>query len=105
MLEGDEVIRKGDMLWTDFGITYLGLNTDTQHLAYVLKDGEREVPKGLRDGMKAAMPPMACAPRRWQVCTSSSVYARMNGTVIVTWARSGRTNSARVRNFLMTLKM
>ena len=54
MLEGDEVIRRGDMLWTDFGITYLGLNTDTQHLAYVLKDGEREAPKGLRDGMKAA---------------------------------------------------
>jgi hypothetical protein len=25
------------------------------------------------DGMKAAMPPMACAPRRWQVWTSSSV--------------------------------
>lgn len=29
MLEGDEIIQKGDMLWTDFGITYLGLNTDT----------------------------------------------------------------------------
>ena len=54
MLEGDEVIRKGDMLWTDFGITYLRLNTDTQHLAYVLKDGEREAPRGLRDGLKAA---------------------------------------------------
>ena len=54
MLEGDEVIRKGDMLWTDFGITYLRLNTDTQHLAYVLKDGEQEAPKGLRDGLKAA---------------------------------------------------
>jgi Xaa-Pro aminopeptidase len=54
MLEGDEVIQKGDMLWTDFGITYLGLNTDTQHLAYVLKDGETEAPKGLREGLKAA---------------------------------------------------
>ncbi len=27
----------------------------------------------LRDGMKAAMPPMAWAPRLWQVRTSSSV--------------------------------
>jgi Xaa-Pro aminopeptidase len=54
MLDGDEVIQRGDMLWTDFGITYLGLNTDTQHLAYVLKDGEREAPKGLRDGLLAA---------------------------------------------------
>jgi len=29
----------------------------------------------------------------------------MNGTVIVTWARSGRTNSGRLLNFLMMLKM
>jgi Xaa-Pro aminopeptidase len=54
MIEGDEIIRKGDLLWTDFGITYLGLNTDTQHLAYVLKDGERDAPRGLRDGLAAA---------------------------------------------------
>jgi Xaa-Pro aminopeptidase len=54
MLEGDEIIQKGDLLWTDFGITYLRLNTDTQHLAYVLKDGERDAPKGLRDGLRSA---------------------------------------------------
>jgi hypothetical protein len=54
MLEGDELIQRGDLLWTDFGITYLSLNTDTQHLAYVLKEGEREAPKGLRDGLAAA---------------------------------------------------
>ncbi len=54
MLEGDEIIRKGDLLWTDFGITYLGLNTDTQHLAYVLRDGERDAPEGLKEGLKAA---------------------------------------------------
>lgn len=51
MLEGDEVIRPGDLLWTDFGITYLRLNTDTQHLAYVLKPGETEAPAGLRAGL------------------------------------------------------
>lgn len=54
MLEGDVVIEKGDMLWTDFGITYLGLNTDTQHLAYVLRDGETDAPAGLKAGLKAA---------------------------------------------------
>ncbi len=54
MLDGDEIIRKGDLLWTDFGITYLGLNTDTQHLAYVLKDGERDAPNGLKNGLRAA---------------------------------------------------
>jgi Xaa-Pro aminopeptidase len=51
MLEGAEVIRPGDLLWTDFGITYLRLNTDTQHLAYVLKPGETEAPAGLRAGL------------------------------------------------------
>lgn len=51
MLEGAEVIRPGDLLWTDFGITYLRLNTDTQHLAYVLKPGERDAPAGLRQGV------------------------------------------------------
>ena len=51
MLEGDEVIQPGDLLWTDFGINYLRLNTDTQHLAYVLKPGERDAPAGLRQGL------------------------------------------------------
>jgi Xaa-Pro aminopeptidase len=51
MLEGAEVIRPGDLLWTDFGITYLRLNTDTQHLAYVLKPGETAAPAGLRAGL------------------------------------------------------
>ncbi|WP_231621777.1 M24 family metallopeptidase [Sphingomonas sp. 37zxx] len=50
---GDTVIMPGDMLHVDFGITYLGLNTDIQRLAYVLKPGETEAPKGLRDGMAA----------------------------------------------------
>ncbi|MHB9879521.1 M24 family metallopeptidase [Pacificimonas sp. ICDLI1SI03] len=52
-LSGPEVIRPGDLIWTDFGIVYLGLNTDTQHLAYVLKPGETEAPQGLRDGLAA----------------------------------------------------
>ncbi len=51
MLEGDEAIQPGDLLWTDFGITYLRLNTDTQHLAYVLKPGETAAPAGLRAGL------------------------------------------------------
>jgi len=50
----DKVIRKGDFLHVDFGIVYLGLNTDTQHHAYVLKDGETDAPQGLKDGLAAA---------------------------------------------------
>jgi len=45
------VIHRGDMLHCDFGITCLRLNTDTQQLAYVLKDGESDAPKGLKDGL------------------------------------------------------
>ncbi|EAQ29866.1 Xaa-Pro aminopeptidase family enzyme [Erythrobacter sp. NAP1] len=51
MLRGEVVIEPGDLLWTDFGITYLRLNTDTQHLAYVLKPGETQAPAGLREGL------------------------------------------------------
>ena len=51
MLDGDTVIQPGDLVWTDFGITYLRLNTDNQRLAYVLKPGETEAPAGLRAGL------------------------------------------------------
>ncbi len=43
-------IMPGDLLHIDFGITYLGLNTDTQENAYVLKQGETDAP----DYLKAA---------------------------------------------------
>jgi Xaa-Pro aminopeptidase len=42
------VIRRGDVLHCDFGITALGLNTDTQHMGYVLRPGEADAPAGLR---------------------------------------------------------
>ena len=46
-LGDDPVIRPGDVLHSDLGITVARLNTDTQHLAYVLKPGETEAPAGL----------------------------------------------------------
>ncbi|KAI8950102.1 putative lipoprotein [Xylaria longipes] len=47
-------IQYGDLIHTDFGVTALGLNTDTQHLGYVLYPGETEadVPKGMLEGLK-----------------------------------------------------
>ena len=53
-LDSGDVIMPGDFLHVDFGITYLRLNTDTQHHAYVLRPGETEAPRGLRDGLAAA---------------------------------------------------
>ena len=42
------IIQKGDVLHCDFGITALRLNTDTQHMGYVLLDGETDAPAGLK---------------------------------------------------------
>lgn len=46
------VILPGDLLHVDFGITYLGLSTDTQQHAYVLQPGETEAPDGLKAALK-----------------------------------------------------
>ena len=48
----DNVILRGDLLHVDFGITYLGLNTDTQQLAYVLHSDESEAPNELKYALK-----------------------------------------------------
>jgi Xaa-Pro aminopeptidase len=41
------VIVRGDVLHVDFGLVALGLKTDTQHMGYVMRDGETDVPAGL----------------------------------------------------------
>ena len=43
-----QVIQRGDVLHCDFGIVALGLATDTQHMAYVLREAESDAPEGLR---------------------------------------------------------
>ena len=50
----DDVIQPGDLLHVDIGITYLRLNTDVQEHAYILKPGETEVPKSIRDAFTKA---------------------------------------------------
>lgn len=50
-----QVIQPGDLLHVDFGITYLGLNTDTQENAYVLRPGESEPPAYLQDAFKKGL--------------------------------------------------
>ena len=44
----DDLIRPGDLLHVDFGITYLRLNTDVQQHAYVLRPGETEAPASIK---------------------------------------------------------
>ena len=45
----DPVIQRGDVLHCDFGVTGMRLNTDTQHMGYVLMEGETDVPSGIRN--------------------------------------------------------
>lgn len=53
-----DTIQEGDILHIDFGITAMGFNTDTQHLAYVLRttgpDAEVDVPESLKFGLRKA---------------------------------------------------
>lgn len=79
-LDGAAIIQPGDLLWTDFGITYFGLNTDTQQMAYVLREGETDAPAGLRAGLKAA--------NDVQDALTSSFQLGDSGNVILARARA-----------------
>jgi hypothetical protein len=48
------IIQPGDVLHCDVGITVARLNTDTQHLAYVLRPGETDAPAGLKKALANA---------------------------------------------------
>lgn len=47
-----KIIQKGDLLHCDFGIIYIGLNTDCQQHAYILKDDENDIPDFLKEAYK-----------------------------------------------------
>ena len=50
-LGDDPIIERGDVIHCDVGLTALRLNTDTQHNAYVLREGETDAPAGLRKAL------------------------------------------------------
>lgn len=52
--EADKTIRPGDLIHCDVGLCYLGINTDMQEWAYILKENEDEAPKGMRQLMQEA---------------------------------------------------
>jgi hypothetical protein len=47
-LPQDQLVRPGDLVHCDTGIKYLRPNSDHQHLAYVPRHGESDVPDGLK---------------------------------------------------------
>ncbi len=46
------VIEPGDLVHIDFGISYMGFDTDWQKMAYVLKPGETAAPAGLVQALR-----------------------------------------------------
>jgi Xaa-Pro aminopeptidase len=46
------VIQRGDVLHCDFGLVAYRLNTDTQHMGYVLREGETDVPAGIKRALE-----------------------------------------------------
>ncbi len=46
------VIEPGDLVHIDFGISYMGFDTDWQKMAYVLRPGERDAPAGLQQALQ-----------------------------------------------------
>jgi Xaa-Pro dipeptidase len=46
------VLMPGDLIHVDFGLNYMGLSTDWQKHAYLLKPGERDAPAGLKAALR-----------------------------------------------------
>jgi len=51
----DRIIRRGDILMIDWGVGYLGYYTDMKRMAYVLKEGEMELPQGIANAFSQAL--------------------------------------------------
>jgi len=44
----DSVFERGDVIHLDFGLTYMGLNSDWQKMGYILREGETDAPAGFK---------------------------------------------------------
>ena len=49
--EESVVIQRGDVIHIDCGLNYMGLSTDWQKMGYVLRDGEKDAPEGLKKAL------------------------------------------------------
>jgi len=76
----DVVIQRGDILHTDVGVCYLRLCTDTQEMAYVLRQGEEEAPDELRRALEAG--------NRWQDLLTDEFQEGRTGNETLAAART-----------------
>jgi Xaa-Pro aminopeptidase len=77
----DAVIEHGDLLHCDVGLTSLGLRTDVQRNAYVLRRGETGAPAGLCDAVRTA--------NRMQDLTTAALVPGRTGNEVLAAARAG----------------
>jgi len=49
--EESDVIQRGDVIHIDCGLNYMGLSTDWQKMGYVLREGEKDAPEGLKKAL------------------------------------------------------
>ena len=49
--EESAIIQRGDVIHIDCGVNYMGLSTDWQKMGYVLREGEKDVPDGLKKAL------------------------------------------------------
>jgi Xaa-Pro aminopeptidase len=51
----DRIIQRGDILMLDWGVGFMNFYTDMKRMAYVLKEGEKEVPKSIQNAFDQAV--------------------------------------------------
>lgn len=78
-----KVIQQGDLLHCDFGITYVRLNTDCQQHAYVLQDGETEIPAFLNKAF-------ADGNRVQDIFTSNFETAKTGNEILIKSLKEGK---------------
>ncbi len=54
-MSSDRIIQRGDLLMIDWGVGFLDFYTDMKRIAYVLREGETEVPAGIRHAFDRAV--------------------------------------------------
>ena len=81
--EKDAIIRPGDLLHVDFGISYLRLNSDVQEHAYVLLPNETTVPVALAEAFTKTN-------RLQDILTSSFKTGRTGNEILATTIKQAK---------------
>jgi Xaa-Pro aminopeptidase len=79
-LPRDAAVLPGDLVHCDVGLSCLGLRTDTQRNAYVLRPDETDAPEGLRAALRAA--------NRLQEVTATALIPGRTGNEVLAAARA-----------------